>query len=83
MHFRRVASIPHCRKRSTAQAPSVRHVMVGEDGHVEEVKVIRSLPDFLTEEAIRAAFEMKFKSAMKDGQAVPFWLPMLVEFNLK
>jgi len=55
--------------------------MVGEDGHVEEVKVIRSLHDFL--KAIRAAFEMKFKSAMKDGQAVPFWLPMLVEFNLK
>jgi TonB family protein len=58
-------------------------VMVGEDGHVKQAKVIRSLPDFLTEEAIRAAFEMKFKPAIKDGQAVPYWLPMLVEFNLK
>lgn len=58
-------------------------VLVGENGRVKKAKVIRSLPDFLTEEAVRAAFEMKFKPAMKDGQAAPYWLPMLVDFNLK
>jgi hypothetical protein len=58
-------------------------IMIGVDGRVKRVAIIRSLPDFLTEEAIRSAFELKFKPAMKQGNAVEFWRSMLIDFNLK
>ena len=58
-------------------------ILIGEDGRVKRVAVIRSLPDFLTEEAVRAAFELKFKPAMKQGNAVKFWRLLLIDFNLK
>lgn len=70
-------------RENRVMGSAVLRVIVGEDGRVKQAKVVRSLPDFLTEQAIRAAFEMKFKPAMKDGKAVRYLLPMLVDFILK
>lgn len=42
-----------------------------------------TLPDWLTEEAIRGAYDLKFGPARKEGQAVAYWMPVVVEFNLK
>src|SRR5439155_5783742 len=38
-------------RENKVMGAAVLRVMVGEDGHVKQAKVIRSLPDFLTEEA--------------------------------
>jgi hypothetical protein len=37
----------------------------------------------LNEEAISAAYKMRFKPAMKDGQPVAYWVPVEIEFNLR
>jgi len=58
-------------------------VLVGSDGLVKEVKVVRGLPDGLDEQAIAAAYQLRFKPAMKNGQAVPLWKSISIEFNLR
>jgi len=58
-------------------------ILIGAEGKVIKVTARTTLPDWLTEEAIRAAYELKFEPARKDGQAVAYWMPVVVEFNLK
>jgi len=58
-------------------------VLVGIDGIVKQVRIIRGLPDGLNEEAIRAAMQMRFRPAMRNGQAVAYWSLLDVEFNLR
>jgi protein TonB len=58
-------------------------VLVDEDGNVKLIRVIRGLPDGLTEEAITAARQTKFKPAMKDGKPVPFWVGLEINFNIR
>lgn len=61
----------------------VLRVLIGADGKVKRVDARTTLPDWLTEEAIRAAYDLKFEPARKEGQAVAYWMPVVVEFNLK
>jgi TonB family protein len=61
----------------------VLRILIGADGKVKRVDARTTLPDWLTEEAIRAAYDLKFEPARKDGQAVAYWMPVVVEFNLK
>lgn len=57
-------------------------VLVGEDGEVKQVRVMRGLPDGLNEQAIEAARQTKFKPAMKDGKPVPFWIVVQMDFYI-
>jgi len=56
---------------------------VGADGSVKQVRVVSGLPYGLNDRAIEAARETKFKPAMKDGQPVPFWVGLQMEFNIR
>jgi len=56
---------------------------VGADGDVKQVRVVRGLPDGLTEQAIEAARQAKFKPAVKDGKPVPYWVLIQMGFNLR
>ena len=59
-------------------------VLVDANGSVKEVVVVRGLPDGLNEQAIRAAYQMRFRPAVKNGQPVSYWLNNVeVEFNLR
>ncbi|HXI91569.1 MAG TPA: energy transducer TonB [Blastocatellia bacterium] len=59
-------------------------ILVDTNGAVKEVVVMRGLPDGLNEQAIRAAYQMRFRPAMKNGQPVVYWLNNVeVEFNLR
>ena len=59
-------------------------ILVDVNGAVKEVVVMRGLPDGLNEQAIRAAYQMRFKPAMKNGQPVSYWMSNVeVEFNLR
>ena len=45
----------------------VLRVVLKSSGEIGDIKVIRDLPDGLTEECIRVTRKMKFEPAMKDG----------------
>ena len=52
------------------------------DGKIDRVKVVRRLPYGLTENAIRAACEVKFKPAMAGGKPVAQWVALEYGFRL-
>jgi len=68
------------RKNHTSGFVLLQIVLKG-SGEVGEIKVIRDLPDGLTEECIKAAREIKFEPALKDGNAVSQYLRMQYTFN--
>lgn len=58
-------------------------ILVGEDGQVKQTRITKGLPDRLNEQAVTAAYQMKFRPATRSGQAVSYWLRIAVEFNLR
>jgi protein TonB len=58
-------------------------VLVTEDGNVNAIRVVRGLPDGLTDQAIAVARLTKFKPAMKDGKPVPYWVALEINFNIR
>jgi TonB family protein len=69
-------------RKNGIQGFVVLSVLVGADGAVKQVRIVRGLPDGLNEEAIRTAYGTRFKPAMKDGKAVAFWYLVQIEFHL-
>ena len=65
------------------QGTVTMRVLVGADGEVKQVRVVRGLPHGLTEQAIEAARQAKFKPAMKDGKPVPHWVLIEMDFNIR
>lgn len=70
-------------RKNKVQGVVRARVLIGSDGLIKQVRIIRGLPDGLNEEAIRAAMQIRFKPAMKNGQAVSYWTALDVEFNLR
>ena len=59
-------------------------ILVDSNGAVREVILKRGLPDGLNEQAIRAAYQMRFRPAIKNGQPVSYWMNNVeIEFNLR
>ena len=61
----------------------VLRVLVGADGEVKQVEVVRGLPDGLNEEAVKSARQMRFKPATRNGQPVDFWITMEASFSTR
>ena len=53
-----------------------------EDGHVRAIFPIRRLPHGLTTMSVRAARQIKFIPATKDGKPVSVWMQLEYNFNL-
>ena len=70
-------------RRNQTQGVVVIRILVGADGDVKQAKVTKGLPDDLNEQAVEAAFKLKFRPALRDGVAVDYTLPIQVEFNLR
>jgi protein TonB len=70
-------------RTNKAQGIVRARILIGSDGTVKQVRIIRGLPYGLDEEAIRAAMQMRFRPALKDGRAVAYWMALDVEFNLR
>jgi TonB family protein len=60
----------------------VLSAVFGVDGQIGNFKVIRGLPDGLTEKAIAAANKIRFEPAMKDGRPVSVRGSLEFTFNL-
>lgn len=59
-------------------------VFVDASGEVRQVVVTRGLPDGLSEQAVKAAYQMRFRPAVKDGRQMSYWLSNVeIEFNLR
>src|SRR5262249_21408938 len=70
-------------RKNKIQGVVTARVLVGVDGEVKQVKIIRGLPDGLDEQAIQAAYQLRYRPAMKDGHPIAFWEVARIEFNLK
>ena len=69
-------------RRIGVQGLVVLKVLLLGDGKLDRVRVVKRLPYGLTENAIRAACEIKFKPAMKGGQPVSQWVTLEYAFRL-
>jgi len=49
------------------------YVCVIADGSVVKAVLVRSMPEDTTEKLYKAAFDLKYEPAMKDGQPVEAW----------
>jgi TonB family protein len=70
-------------RKNKIQGTVIARVLVGADGAVKQVRITRGLPDGLDEQAIQAAYQLRFRPAMKGGQPVSFWQAVSIEFNLR
>lgn len=70
-------------RRNQTQGVVMIRILVGADGDVKQAKVTKGLPDGLNEQAVEAAFTLKFHPAMRNGVAVDYTLSIQVEFNLR
>ncbi|MFY9621038.1 MAG: energy transducer TonB [Pyrinomonadaceae bacterium] len=52
------------------------------DETVKHIEVMTGLPDGLSESAIAAARQIKFKPAMKDGKPVSVWIELEYSFQI-
>ena len=69
-------------RRASVQGIVVLKALLSGDGKLDRVRVVRRPPYGLTENAIRAACEIKFKPAMKAGQPVAQWVNLQYGFRL-
>ena len=69
-------------RRMGVQGVVVLKVLLLPDGKLERVRVVRKLPFGLTENAIFAACQIKFKPAIKEGKEVPQWATLQYGFRI-
>ena len=69
-------------RQNKVEGVVIVYVLVGADGSVKRARVVKGLPDGLTDQAIRAAYALRFKPAVKGGQPVAFWQSVYIEFRL-
>ena len=70
-------------RNNNIQGTVTLRVLVDATGAVKRVNIIRGLPDGLNEKAVEAAYQVKFKPAMKDGKPVPYSMLLQMTFNLR
>jgi TonB family protein len=69
-------------RRTGSQGVVILKVLLSADGKLDRVRVVRRLPFGLTENAVRAACEIKFKPAVKAGKQVSQWVTLEYGFRL-
>ena len=69
-------------RQNKVQGTVVLSAVFTSDGRVTQVRVIRGLPDGLTEKVIEAAQKIKFQPATKQGVAVTVRGQLEFTFNL-
>lgn len=57
-------------------------MILGANGNVSNIQVVKGLPDGLTERAIAAAHQIRFQPAQKDGRSVSQWVTVEYSFNI-
>lgn len=68
--------------RNQTEGDVTLRLTLGADGNVRDIETITALPDGLTEQARRAAREIRFNPAMRDGSPVDEVKMITYSFNL-
>jgi TonB family protein len=69
-------------RQNKVQGTVMLSVIFSADGQIQNIRVVRGLPDGLTEKAIEAAKRIRFQPAVKNGQAVSVRGTLEFSFNL-
>ena len=69
------------RKNNVTGLVRIRAVLSA-SGEVTSISVVKGLPDGLTEKAIEAARQIKFRPAQKDGHTVSQYVVLEYNFNI-
>jgi TonB family protein len=69
------------RKNNVTGTVRLRAVL-GAGGEVSNISIVKGLPDGLTEKAIAAARQIKFRPAQKDGRTVSQYVVLEYNFNI-
>ena len=69
-------------RRNQTRGTVTLRMVLGADGVVRHILVVRRLPDGLTENAINAARRIKFIPATKDGRPVSQYVTIQFNFNI-
>jgi TonB family protein len=77
--YREKAKYTEEARQHNLQGTVVLSVIFGADGGLHNIRVLRGLPDGLTEKAIEAARNIRFRPAVRNG--VPISVRMTLEFN--
>lgn len=77
--YREKAKYTEEARQQNVQGTVVLSAIFGADGGVHNIRVVRGLPSGLTEKAIEAARNIRFRPAVKNG--VPVSVRMTLEFN--
>jgi protein TonB len=60
----------------------ILRAILAADETVKHIEIITGLPDGLSQSAIAAARQIKFKPAMKDGKPVSVWIELEYQFQI-
>jgi periplasmic protein TonB len=69
-------------KAAKVQGRVVLSVVISEDGRAETIAVVKRLGFGLTQQAIEAVSEWRFRPATKEGQPVPVFVPIEVTMRI-
>jgi len=81
LHYEK-AKYTEIARTNRLQGTVVLQVVFAVNGEIQNIRVIRPLPDGLTRKAIEVARKIKFKSATKDGEPVSVRGNLEFSFNL-
>jgi TonB family protein len=74
---------PEAARRARIQGVVVLECIIGKDGIVQDVKVLRGLPLGLTESAVDAVNKWRFKPSTLNNKPVEVLYILTVRFNLQ
>ena len=80
--YREKAKYTEEARQNKVQGTVVLQVVFHVNGSITEIKVVRGLPDGLTEKAIEAARRIRFNPAVKNGTPVSVRGQLEFSFNL-
>src|SRR5262245_19311178 len=80
--YREKAKYTEEARYSITHGTVVLNVVFNSDGRITDIRVVRGLPDGLTEKAIEAAVKIRFEPARKDGQPVSVRLNLEFKFHM-
>lgn len=83
MQMRRVAPVyPPDARADGVQGAVIMEALIGEDGRVRDVRVLRSIPR-LDQAAVDAVKQWEYQPMLLNGAAVPIVMTVTVQFTLK
>ena len=80
--YREKAQYTELARLNRVMGTVVLSALFGADGQISDIRVVRQLPDGLTEEAIKAMHKMRFRPATKNGQPVSVRMNIEFSFNI-